>query len=114
MQKDIEENQKVVGQLRKREIEVRDLQNRVDELENRAARLDSENSRLLTATSTNSVSDDHRKLVEMDETIRRLTAKLQEYESSITTLSEAADSWKRRYDFLASDDSFDSKSASSK
>jgi len=114
LQKDIEEKQEVVGQLRKREIEVRDLNNRIEELESAVDALQSENSRLRPAKSTDDESDDQQLLVEKEEMIQKLTAKLQEYESSITTLSEAADSWKRRYDFLASDDSFDSKSASSK
>jgi exonuclease SbcC len=114
LQKDIEETQTAVGQLRRREAEVRDLRSELDELRQQAAHALPPDDRSLSDGSSGDPSADRIRLAEHEETIERLTSKLKEYESTITTLSEAADSWKRRYDFLAAENSYDSaKSASS-
>lgn len=103
LQKDIEENQKNLAQLRKRDIEVNELRNQTAELERRLAALQSENAQLRNAKGGDIESIDREKLSEQEKAIGRLTAKIKEYEATINTLSEAADSWKRKYDFISAE-----------
>jgi chromosome segregation ATPase len=113
LQKDIEEHQKTLAQLRKRDIEVKELRTSIDELERKVTLLKSDNTKLRSAKDGDVNSIDQQKIAEQEQMIGKLTAKLKEYEATINTLSEAADSWKRKYDFIAADAPYGYESASS-
>jgi chromosome segregation ATPase len=114
LQKDIEEHQKTLAQLRKRDIEVRELRVQLSELQRNVTTLQTENAQLRDVRGGDVESMDREKIAEQDKAISKLTAKIKEYEATINTLSEAADSWKRKYDFLAAETPYGFESASSK
>jgi chromosome segregation ATPase len=114
LQKDIEEHQKTLAQLRKRDIEVKELRNKLDEHERKLTSLQAENTQLRSAKSGEVEAIDRQKLADQDRMIGKLTTKLKEYEATITALNEAADTWKRKYDFLAAEAPYGYESASSK
>jgi DNA repair exonuclease SbcCD ATPase subunit len=114
LQKDIEEQQKTLALLRKRDIEVQKLRAVLDEHERKLTVLQTENAQLRTAKNGEIDSIDQKRITDQEQYIGKLTAKLKEYEASIATLSEAADSWKRKYDFLAAETPYGFESASSK
>ena len=112
LQKDIEEQQKLQSQVRKLDIENRDLRGRVEDLGARLEKLLVENGELRNAKNGEINEIDKKKIAEQEQAIAKLTAKLKEYEATINTLSEAADSWKRKYDFLAAEAPYGYESAS--
>lgn len=113
LQKDIEEQQKLRATLRKRDIEARELHKRVEDLGSRLEQLLIENKQLRDAKNGEIGEIDQQKLTDQEQSITKLTARLKEYEATINSLSEAADSWKRKYDFLAADAPYGFESASS-
>ena len=114
LQKDIEDQQKTLAKRRKQDIELRDLSSRIEQLQQKTIALTKENEQLRSAKNGEVGSIDQKKIAEQDAYIQKLTAKLKEYEASITTLSEAADSWKRKYDFLAAETPYAYESSSTK
>jgi chromosome segregation ATPase len=114
LQKDIDEHQKTAAQLRKRDIEVRALANQLDEQSKIVAALKAENEQLRAAKQGDVESLDRQKSEEKEIALKKMGARLKEYEGTIATLNEAVDRWKRKYDFLAADAPYGYDSATGK
>ena len=113
LQKDIEDQQLGLAKLRKLEIEVRELRDYIEAQDRKMAALLDENKELRSAKSGEVEALDRKRIEEQQALIERLSSKIREYEDTITTLSEAADSWKRKYDFLAAETPYGYESAES-
>ncbi len=105
LQKEFDEHQKNATKLRKARLEISQL--------NDAAKVDQKHIDALTRKNDElrqakiiAESNAALSVNEHNETIRRLSATIKEYEKTIATLSEAVEHWKRKHDFLAAESPF--------
>lgn len=105
LQKEFDEQQKNAAKLRKLKLELRVLDDAAEADKKHIEALEKENAKMRKSKpqdgSTTSVT-----LPGNSETIKRLSATVQEYEKTIAALSEAVEHWKGKYDFLAADSPF--------
>jgi chromosome segregation ATPase len=103
LQKDMEEHQRVQAQLRKREIELREIGERIGERDKKIAELTKENEALRAAGPHGGDQIDRQKADTLEKRIGKMAQQLKQYESTISTLNQDVDRWKRKYEFLAAD-----------
>jgi chromosome segregation ATPase len=106
LQADSDEQQKKLAKLRGSESETMRLKavtdkdrNEIDALQREVAQL----REALTRQANSGNADLEAKLKETQQSVTRLMGTIKEHESTIKKLTESSDSWKRKYQFLASD-----------
>jgi SMC interacting uncharacterized protein involved in chromosome segregation len=122
LQADSDEQQKKLAKLRGSESETMRLKaitdkdrNEIDALQREVSQLREALSRQAAAAQANNGNADlEAKLKEREQSVTRLMGTIKEHESTIKKLTESSDSWKRKYQFLASDSPDSHKSAAEK
>ena len=114
MQSDVDEQQRKLAKLRGSESETLRLKavsekdrSSIDALEREIAQLREalarQNASGTGAAPTHGAGELEAKLKERESSVTRLMGTVKEHEATIKKLSEAVDSWKRKYQFLAAD-----------
>jgi chromosome segregation ATPase len=110
LQADTDEQQRKLAKLRGSESETVRLKaltekdrSEIETLQREIAQLRDALTRQSAAASNSNNADLEAKLKERESSVTRLMGTIKEHESTIKKLTESADSWKRKYQFLASD-----------
>ena len=111
LQADSDEQQKKLAKLRGSESETMRLKaitdkdrTEIDALQREVSQLREALTRQAAAAQASSGNADlEAKLKEREQSVTRLMGTIKEHESTIKKLTESSDSWKRKYQFLASD-----------
>jgi predicted RNase H-like nuclease (RuvC/YqgF family) len=111
LQADSDDQQKKLAKLRGSESETMRLKaltdkdrTEIDALQREVSQLREALSRQASVAQANSGNADlEAKLKEREQSVTRLMGTIKEHESTIKKLTESSDSWKRKYQFLASD-----------
>jgi chromosome segregation ATPase len=122
LQADSDELQKKLAKLRGSESETMRLKaitdkdrSEIDALQREVSQLREALARQASAAQAVSGNADlEAKLKEREQSVTRLMGTIKEHESTIKKLTESSDSWKRKYQFLASDSPDSHKSAAEK
>jgi chromosome segregation ATPase len=122
LQADVDEQQRKLAKLRGSESETVRLKamtekdrGEIDSLQREVAQLREALAKQAAVAAANSNNADlEAKLKERESSLTRLMGTIKEHESTIKKLTETADSWKRKYQFLASDQPDAYKSAGEK
>jgi chromosome segregation ATPase len=122
LQADSDDQQKKLAKLRGSESETMRLKaltdkdrSEIDALQREVNQLREALTRQAAAAQASSGNSDlEAKLKEREQSVTRLMGTIKEHESTIKKLTESSDSWKRKYQFLASDSPESPKSAAEK
>jgi chromosome segregation ATPase len=110
LQADTDDQQRKLAKLRGSESETVRLKaltekdrSEIETLQREIAQLREALTRQSAAAASNNSADLEAKLKERENSVTRLMGTIKEHESTIKKLTESAESWKRKYQFLASD-----------
>jgi chromosome segregation ATPase len=110
LQTDTDDQQRKLAKLRGSESETVRLKaltekdrSEIETLQREIAQLREALTRQSAAAATNNTAELEAKLKERESSVTRLMGTIKEHESTIKKLTESAESWKRKYHFLASD-----------